>query len=575
VEQPHRLSIESSRSSAAWTILFITGAALLAFVRFHVPLQEPQESRYAEIPRQMLAEHRRLVPVLHGEPYLDKPPLLYWLVMASYSVFGVHDWAARLVPCTATFLTLCFAYYWGRRVLGVRGGFLAGMILALSARFTYLSRLLTMDSLLCFWVTAALAGAHLAVLGDQFRWRTWLLSALATGLGLLTKGPVALVLAVLPIFLVRFLNRGMKRPGIGPWAAYGGIAFAVAAPWYTAVMVSDPAFAEYFFRRHNFERFVTPFDHQEPFWYFGPEVLGCMLPWTLLLPGLVLSIIRRKERQTDRIFFLTAGCWCILFFSLSGCKRPSYILPAIPPLALALGSYLDRRIPAGGRIRELLRQHSSPAYLATLSVLGVGGGICLQAAQQGLIRPALGISLGLTILAVLAALAWFRQRYGLPASWLLCGGSTFAALLIGTYTLLPGYARHFSMRGQVRPLADEAADGSLHIACYPRGWDSVNFYLKREDVKIYARDERGELLKDLSAAPRTLLLVRTEQVLKELLAELPSNLQYRPHGRQGTVRVGYVVRSHANESTPIETTTVHERADIRSLVRTDTTGAAP
>jgi 4-amino-4-deoxy-L-arabinose transferase-like glycosyltransferase len=486
---------DSSRSCTAWAVLFVTAAALLSFVRFHVPLQEPQESRYAEIPRQMLAEGNWLVPVLHGEPYLDKPPLLYWLVMASYSVFGVHDWAARLIPCTATFLTLCTAYVWGRRVLGARGGFLAGMLLALSARFIYLNRLLTMDSLLCLWVTAALAGAHLTIIGDRFRWRPWLLSAFAAGLGLLTKGPVALVLVVSPIFLMRFLNRTMQRPGLAAWAAYGGIAFAIAAPWYLAVLASDPEFADYFFWKHNFERFVMPFDHQEPFWFFGPELLLAMLPWTLLLPGMLISLCRRKEVRAEPVFLLTPACWCILFFSLSGCKRPSYILPAIPPLALALGCYLDLRIPTAENIGLMLRCHTSNA---------------------------------------------------LPASWLLCGGLTFIALLIGTYLFLPGQARHFSMRGQVRPLADVAAEESMRVACYPRGWDSVNFYLKRDDVKVYGLVEQRALIKDLSAASRTLLFVRTEKVLNELLTELPADLQYRPQGRQGTVRVGFVTRLEGN-----------------------------
>src|SRR5262245_4991505 len=90
--------------AALWLLLF-AGAALLFFTRLSAPLQEPQESRYAEIPRQMLAEGRWVVPVLHGQPYLDKPPLLYWLIMACYATFGVHDWAARLVPCGASFLT--------------------------------------------------------------------------------------------------------------------------------------------------------------------------------------------------------------------------------------------------------------------------------------------------------------------------------------------------------------------------------------------------------------------------------------------------------------------------------------
>ena len=88
-----RLKIETHLALAA----LLGAAAVLFFGGVSYPLLEPEETRYAEIPRQMLAEGRFIVPVLHGQPYYDKPPLLYWLVMASYSLFGVHDWAARLV----------------------------------------------------------------------------------------------------------------------------------------------------------------------------------------------------------------------------------------------------------------------------------------------------------------------------------------------------------------------------------------------------------------------------------------------------------------------------------------------
>ncbi|HZT81402.1 MAG TPA: hypothetical protein VFA26_14325, partial [Gemmataceae bacterium] len=97
-----------------WWLVLAAAAALLFFGRLGTPLQEPQEARYAEIPRQMLASGSWLVPVLHGRPYLDKPPLLYWLVMGCYRLLGVHDWAARLVPGAAGFLTVCALAAWMR-----------------------------------------------------------------------------------------------------------------------------------------------------------------------------------------------------------------------------------------------------------------------------------------------------------------------------------------------------------------------------------------------------------------------------------------------------------------------------
>ena len=174
------LSASGLGADPTWAaVLVVLVAALLFFSCLTCPLQEPQEARYAEIPRQMLAEGRWLVPVLHGQPYLDKPPLLYWLTMLSYLVFGVHDWSARLVSSGAGFLTVLLTFLWGRRAAGTWAGLAGALVLSLSPRFIYLERLLTMDSLLAVWVVAALATGHEAIRGPVPRRGWWLLSALA------------------------------------------------------------------------------------------------------------------------------------------------------------------------------------------------------------------------------------------------------------------------------------------------------------------------------------------------------------------------------------------------------------
>src|SRR5438105_106406 len=128
--------------SLLW-LLLIPG--LLLYVSMAFPLFEPDEGRYAEIPREMLAQGDWTVPHLHGEPYLDKPPLLYWLVMLSYQVFGVADWAARLVPALAIHGTVLLTYLFGRRMFGERAAFWGGLTLALAPGFTSMGRLLVLD----------------------------------------------------------------------------------------------------------------------------------------------------------------------------------------------------------------------------------------------------------------------------------------------------------------------------------------------------------------------------------------------------------------------------------------------
>src|SRR5436190_7745238 len=176
-------------------ILIILPAALLyPCMTFH--LLEPDEGRYAEIPREMLVRGDWIVPRLQGEPYLDKPPLLYWLVMLSYRVFGVHDWAARLVPALAVHGTILVSYLFGRRLLGERAAFRGTLLLTLTPGLMGMGRILTMDSLLTFWVTLAVfagwralparsaSGGGRPPLARASGWSV--LCALACGLGVLT-----------------------------------------------------------------------------------------------------------------------------------------------------------------------------------------------------------------------------------------------------------------------------------------------------------------------------------------------------------------------------------------------------
>jgi dolichol-phosphate mannosyltransferase len=527
-----------------WTVVVL--AALLLFGNLRCPLLEPQEARYAEIPRQMLVQGCFTVPILHGQPYYDKPPLLYWLVMGCYTLFGVHDWAARLVPCGAAFLTVLLTYLWAKRTIGSRAAFAAAVVLCLSARFVYFGRMLTMDSLLCLWVIAGLATAQVALHASRLRWGWWLLSAGACGLGLLTKGPVTLALVTVPVLAYPFLNPHAARPGWRAWLLYAAVAVGVACPWYASAAIADPGFVDYFVWRHNVLRYVAPFDHEEPFWFYLPGLLLGMLPWTLVLPAFLKFLGRRSAAVTARRpaalgFFLLALAWCLAFYSAAGCKRAGYILPAMPLLALALGCYLDAALPrrraAGGLTLPSL---SRLAHRATLLVLAVGIGGSLLAVSAGLQRPASGLTLaGLAAVAFGAVLRYGRGRPA-PVSWGLCGAATFALLLAASQEVLPGYARKFSVRGQVRPQAERGADPHLPVVCYPHRWDSVSFYLGRNDVRAYAPERRAQLIADLRAQPETLVFIKSDRSLDELLHDLPPSLEFVPQGKSEIVTVGVV-----------------------------------
>lgn len=447
-----------------WEAALLAAAAMLFFTSLGCPLQEPEEPRYAEIPRQMLQHDSWLVPVLHGQPYYDKPPLLYWLVMSAYAVFGVHDWAARLVASAIGLAIVAVTYLWGRAVAGRQTALAGAFVLCLSARFVYLSHLLTMNGLLCLCVTAALAAAHRALTSTPFSWRWWWLSALLTGIGILAKGPVALVLVMVPVLLASIAGCASFRIGAG--VGFAAVASAVAAPWFIALALRDPEFLHYFFWKHHIERYVAPFDHAKPAWYYLPEILLGMLPWTLLLPGLMREVWRRRSERRSEAFFLIAAGFALAFFSVAGSKRAGYILPVMPPLALALGSYL----------------------------------------------------------------ATFAAR----RSSVIAGALTFAVLLFANLFLLPSYAARFALRDEVQP----ERSATEPVYCYPHRWDSVSFYLQRDDVRVLPRG--AMLVKDVSTTPHLLVFVKNEQSLRELVEELPPALQFVPQARGRVVTVGAI-----------------------------------
>src|SRR3954470_6211482 len=328
-------------------LLLIVLPALLLYPTLSFRLLEPDEGRYAEIPKEMLARGDWVVPHLQGQPYLEKPPLLYWLVMLAYQTFGVSEGAARLVPALATHLTVLAVYLLGRRSLGERSAFWGGLLLMVAPGFTGMGRLLIMDGLLTLWITLALLATFEAIRGERLRLGWWYLGAIAAGLGVLTKGPVPFLLLVPPVWMHRRLS-GNRAPL--PWAhlaGFAGVAMAANMPWYAAIYLREPVFLRHFFWEHNVLRFVQPFDHLQPVWYYLPILLGGLVPGTFLLYAFARHLgtgdpARVAARTPALGFWLLAGLWCVFFFSLSGCKLPTYVLPAFPCLCLALGDFVAR-----------------------------------------------------------------------------------------------------------------------------------------------------------------------------------------------------------------------------------------
>jgi 4-amino-4-deoxy-L-arabinose transferase-like glycosyltransferase len=466
--------------------LCLGAAAFLIFARLGGPFLEPEEARYAEIPRQMLAQERFLVPVFDGQDYLDKPPLLYWSVMACYACFGVHVWSARLVPCLAAWLTVAVGYGWVRRGAGPRAALAAAAVLTLSADFVYRGPMLTMNGLLGLFVVAALAAGHLA-LTDPGRHRGWwVLSAACCGLGVLTKGPVAVALVVVPLAALLRSQTGIGWRGMKAMTGYLAVVGLVAGPWFLAVSLREPGFAEYFFWKHHVMRVAAPFDHAEPPWFYLPQLLAGFFPWSLVVVLIAWRSLRSEGRPTpaspEWLALIAAGCGFALF-SLSGSKRPVYLVPVWPLFAVAVGIFLSHTLKAKGTL------------------------------------------LGLT-----------------EKNWWRVGAAAFGVMAVGVVLWLPRYAERFSVPSEALTNLPEPAAGPRPVFCHPHLWPTVEFYRNGDEIRVFAKDELPQLLAALREYPEVLVVVRNGSETAELLRGLPPGMEFERRGQSGITTIGIVRR---------------------------------
>jgi 4-amino-4-deoxy-L-arabinose transferase-like glycosyltransferase len=337
-------------SRRAWVALAIV-FALAWFANLDVrKLQHPDEGRYAEIAREMLATGDFVTPRLDGVKYFEKPPLQYWLTALSFKAFELDEWTARLPGAIAGFATVVAVACTGAAIASPAAGLYAGLALAGSLWPFGISHLVTLDALLTFWLALALC----AFLRAQHSRaspgiaRAWMLLAYAaTAGGVLTKGLVAMLIPFATLVVYSIITRDRtpwKRLHLGAGLA---LLVAMTAPWFVLVSLRNPEFARFFFIHEHFERFLTTEHHRVgAWWYFVPMAIAGLLPWT----GLFLWRLRHAWRDAaidDRGFAWAKFClvyagFVLVFFSLSGSKLPSYILPMFPAAALVMGAQIEK-----------------------------------------------------------------------------------------------------------------------------------------------------------------------------------------------------------------------------------------
>jgi 4-amino-4-deoxy-L-arabinose transferase-like glycosyltransferase len=438
VSQPGIEPMWPARKQVAMSLVLVAIGAVLFFINLGYALFEPDEARYAQIALEMQQSGNWLVPTLHGEPYLDKPPLLYWLTVASYSLFGVSEWSARLPCALAALFTVLATYLLGRCLVGDRAAWASALLLLMCGGFIAAGRFIMMDGPLTLFTTVALLAAFRGLSTEKgIAW--WVLCGTALGLGILTKGPVAPVLCLPPILALAWLTQNRELFRTRNLLAAILPAVVIAAPWFLMIAAEQAEFVGHFFWKHNFVRYTNAFDHQQPWWFYLPMLALGMLPVSLLLPALAVYLGRRTENETrlrspELGALLLAAGWIVVFFSVSSCKLVTYILPAYPLLALALGKMITdiewspRR--AGDRLQAWSR-HAAWHGISFICWVAFGALIV-----QLVLNPQTQVLAAVFTLVPLAGLTLLYGR------WLHSRRQLFAAAL-ASYVLVAAYGFGF------------------------------------------------------------------------------------------------------------------------------------
>jgi 4-amino-4-deoxy-L-arabinose transferase-like glycosyltransferase len=456
------------------------------------PLFDPDEGRYAEIPREMLSGGDWVIPHLNALVYLEKPPLQYWLTALSFRAFGENEFAARLCTGLAGYLSLATVFLLGRKLWGFDAGVRALLFTSASTLFVLLGHQLTLDMLLSFCSTAALGAFLMAQSRRGESWRAWMLGCWAAmALAMLTKGLIGVLIpaATSCVYVLwqrdwTLLRRLNLRWGLP-------LFMAIAAPWFVLAARANPQFLKFFFVREHFQRFLTPIEHRtQPWWFFAPVLVVGIMPW---LPqaarALAVPFAERAPRgQFDAARLLWIwSVFVLIFFSCSDSKLIPYILPAVPALALLCASRTAGDSRGSLLAGALLSLASCAGVLVYVS--GRWGSIDARALLL-LIRPTLVWTCVLLAVGALASVACVLRGRPLAAlaslcvSWFL-GSGTILVAANAAQALFS--AKDMAAALRLRPAAADPARAPIFaVQAYQQ---SLVFYLQRPVILVDYRDE--------------------------------------------------------------------------------------
>ena len=512
---------DAMRSKRVALILLTAALVLPYFLNLGATsIIDANEAFYTETPREMMEAGDYVNPTFNYEPRVNKPPLSYWAVAASYQVFGVSLGAARLPIVLGALVILATAFALGRIAFSSRAGVIAALTLAATPRFLLFSRRIIIDVYTAMFLGLTLLFFVLAETQPQRR-RRWLIAMYAaTGLGVITKGPIAVVLPAL-VFL-GYLIASRRFMTITRMMLPAGfvIVSAIVVPYYALLYAQHGWEAiSTFLMRENLARYAEGLGapYRGPFFYLGVLFADLYFPWSLLLPvGFALVPWRRVRRSgpeqqgdagvpapvSQESVRRLLGLWIVVivvFFSLSKAQQDLYILPCVVAAAALVGGVMD------GWLSRQLSPRLTAVTKWTVGLVGVvllalGAGLLLLVGGVGdpvHLVGAAPIGVVLCVASVVGLTALFRRS---PAAAFAAIG---AGLVVGHWVLvlwaLPDFERYKPVPHLARAIRQVAVPGD-RVGTYRVGTPSLVFYLRRHVDQMFDVPEASAFFKGPAAA---------------------------------------------------------------------------
>lgn len=328
------------------TVFFVAIAILCIAHIGSYHLIDMDEGRYHRIPVEMVLSGDYVTPTFEYMPYFEKPIFQYWVTAVVMNLFGIHEFAGRVLPALTGFGNVVLSYILGKAMYNRRTALLAAIVTATSALNLIVASIGVLDMALTFFVNACIVSFCLMERSGNKRYL--LIFYASMGLGMLTKGLIAVVFPFGILFWYVALTK--------KWRYYGKLWYLpgillcliIAVPWYYLVCQRNPDFFYFFFIREHFLRFATQMHERfHPWYYFVPVLLGGLMPWTGFLltffskRGIFRHTLSKRNRQDILLLSLWAGL-IYVFYSISDSKLPTYIMPCWVPLSILLAASLER-----------------------------------------------------------------------------------------------------------------------------------------------------------------------------------------------------------------------------------------